>query len=114
MNYIKDKVNLNITKARLNANSELVELGINGTNIVLGTDVPQYKKLYAWKNEDGTDPIYAYTAKEAPVVGDIAIMPDPVSSALDDDPISAIDTDTITAFSTEFERDSTKDIVTVE
>ena len=114
MNYIKDKVNLNITKAQLNANSELVELGINGTDIVLGTDVPQYKKLYAWKNEDGTDPIYAYTAKEAPVVGDIAIMPDAVSLALDDDPISAIDTDTITAFSTEFERDSTKDIVTVE
>lgn len=113
MNYIKDKVNLNITGARLNPNSELVELEINGNKIDLASDVPVYNKLYAWKNDDA-DTIYAYTAKESPVVGDIAIMPDAATLALDDDPISAIGTDTITAFSTVFERDSTKDIVTVE
>lgn len=113
MNYIHNKVNLQITKAKLNSDSELVELGINGTDIVLGGDVPQYKKLFAWKNTDGTDPIYAYTAKESPAVGDIAIMPDATTLALDDDTISAVGTDTITAFSTEFERDSTKDVVTV-
>ncbi len=114
MNYIQDKVNLNITKSRLNPNGELVALEINGNKIALASDVPVYNKLYAWKNEDGTDPIYAYTAKESPVVGDIAIMPDASTLALDDDPISAVGTDTITAFSTEFERDETKDVVTVE
>ena len=112
---IKDPINLSITKARVNVKThELEELYVNNDKVVLGSDVPQYKKLYAWKNEDGTDPIYAYTAIENPAVGDIAIMPDASTLALDDDPISAIDTDTITAFSTEFERDDTKDVVTVE
>ena len=111
---IKDPINLVITKARVNVKThELEELYVNGDKVELGSEVPQYKKLYAWKNEDGADPIYAYTAIENPAVGDIAIMPDASTLALDDDPISAIDTGTITAFSTEFERDDTKDIVTV-
>lgn len=66
--------------------------------------------LYAWKNEDGTDPIYAYTTTTTPAVGDNAIMPDAATLALITDPIATIGTDTITAFMTEFERDDTKDI----
>ena len=106
--------NLVVTKAKFNKTNDLIDLELNGIDIELGGEVPQYKKLYAWKNEDGTDPIYAYTAIENPKVGDIAIMPDASTLAIDDDPISAIGTDTITAFSTEFERDTTKDVVTVE
>lgn len=112
---IKEPINLSITKARVNVKThELEELYVNGDKVELANSVQQYKKLYAWKNTDGADPIYAYTAIENPAVGDIAIMPDASTLALDDDPISAIDTDEITAFSTDFERDSTKDITTVE
>ena len=67
-------------------------------------------ELFAWKNEDGTDPIYAYTFVEAPKVGDVAIMPDASTLVIDDDPITVVGDDTITAFSTEFTRDDTHDI----
>lgn len=89
---------------------EIVKLEINGEDIPLANSVVLIDHLYAWKNEDGADPIYAYTTTTTPAVGDTAIMPDAATLALDDDPISAVDTDTITAFSTEFERDNTKDI----
>lgn len=67
-------------------------------------------ELFAWKNEDGDDPIYAYTFVEAPKVGDVAIMPDASTLVIDSDEITAIGEDTITAFSTDFERDSEHDI----
>lgn len=101
--------NLVITKAVVEQ-GEIKTLEINGKDIELANSVVLVDHLYAWKNEDGTDPIWAYTTTTVPAVGDNAIMPDASTLALDADPISAVDTGTITAFSTEFERDDTKDI----
>lgn len=89
---------------------EIKQLEINGEDIPLAGSVVVVDHLYAWKNEDGANPIWAYTTTTTPAVGDTAIMADASSLALDDDPISALGTDTITAFSTVFERDDTKDI----
>lgn len=89
---------------------EITKLEINGEDIPLANSVVLIDHLYAWKNEDGTDPIYAYTTTTTPAVDDTAIMPDASSLALDTDPIATIGTDTITAFMTEFTRDNTKDI----
>ena len=127
-----------ITKFNIAKDGELKDLEINGQDIDLGGEVPlennkavsvgydaeitpstgytAMKKvtlsvsLYAWKNDDGDDPIYAYTLSEAPAADDIALMPDASTLALDDDPITTIGEDTITAFSTVFTRDDTKDI----
>lgn len=129
--------NLVITKFNIAKDGELKDLEINGQDIDLGGEVPlennkavsvgytaeitpstgytAMKKvtlsvsLYAWKNED-SDPIYAYTLSATPTAGDIALMPDASTLALDDDPITTIGEDTITAFSTTFTRDDTKDI----
>ena len=138
-NYFHGETNLAITKFNINKIGELTDLEINGKNIDLSTEVKLQDnkeveisageveitpdtgydamkkvtasvKLYAWKNEDGTDPIWAYTLSETPAVGDNAIMPDASTLALDDDPITAFEDDTITAFSTDFVRDDTKDI----
>ena len=106
-NFLQE-TNLAITKFNLNKAGELTDLEINGKNIELGNEVKVH--LYAWTNEEGTDPIWAYTLSETPAVGGTAIMPDAATLALEDDSISAIGEDTITAFSTEFTRDNTKDI----
>lgn len=89
---------------------EIKQLEINGEDIPLAESVTVIDHLYAWKNEDGADPIYAYTTSTTPAVGDNAIMPDASSLALITDPIVTVDTDEITAFMTDFTRDSTKDI----
>lgn len=108
MSNFLQETNLVITKFNLDKKGELTDLEINGKNIELGNEVKVH--LYAWTNDEGTDPIWAYTISETPKVDDIAIMTDAVSLALDDDPISAIGEGTITAFSTVFTRDDTKDI----
>ena len=139
MGKFSGETNLAITKFNINKSGELTDLEINGKDVELGSEVPlqanktvsigageveitpdsgyvAMKKvtatvaLFAWKNEEGTDPIWAYTLSETPAVGDSAIMPDASSLALDDDSITAFEDDTITAFSTDFVRDDTKDI----
>ena len=108
MGKFSGETNLVITKFNIDKMGDLVDLEINGKDIELGSEVKVH--LYAWTNDEGTDPIWAYTISETPAVGDTAIMPDASTLALEDDSITAIGEDTITAFSTEFTRDNTKDI----
>lgn len=105
-----DDTNLVIGPNTQVVKGEIKKLEINGEDIPLANSVVLVDHLYAWKNEDGTDPIWAYTTTTTPAVGDNAVMPDASTLAIITDPIVAIDTDEITAFSTDFTRDTTKDI----
>jgi len=98
--------NLQITNAKVVAGT-ITELEINKEDIPLDKGIT----LYGWSNDDGADTLYAYSFTPNPKVGDVMVMNDAATGSLDDDPVSAVTSTTVTAFSTEFERDDTKDIV---
>ena len=107
--------NINNTNLVIGPNTQVVKgeikkLEINGEDIPLANSAPVIDHLYAWKNYDDADFIWAYTTTDTPDVGDTAIMYDTSTFMLITDTIAAIGTDTITAFSIVFERDDTGDI----